>query len=132
MSDQQSFNEEMAFGPRRRATYACSYCNKTQDQVARLIAGPEGVIICDECIALFAKESVETLIDQQVRRCSFCGKDQTLVKRIMVSSSGVVICDECDDLCIEIIEEEQKTVARPKESQPGNSQPDSASPPDSR
>ncbi|MCQ2463198.1 MAG: ATP-dependent Clp protease ATP-binding subunit ClpX [Clostridia bacterium] len=29
----------------------CSFCNKTQDQVATLIAGP-GVYICDECVEL--------------------------------------------------------------------------------
>ena len=30
----------------------CSFCNKTQDQVRKLIAGPKakGVYICDECI----------------------------------------------------------------------------------
>lgn len=28
----------------------CSFCNKTQDQVHKLIAGPSGVYICDECI----------------------------------------------------------------------------------
>lgn len=28
----------------------CSFCGKTQDQVRKLIAGPEGVFICDECI----------------------------------------------------------------------------------
>ena len=28
----------------------CSFCNKTQDQVKKLIAGPAGVYICDECV----------------------------------------------------------------------------------
>ena len=28
----------------------CSFCNKSQDQVRKLIAGPAGVYICDECI----------------------------------------------------------------------------------
>ena len=28
----------------------CSFCNKTQEQVRKLIAGPAGVYICDECI----------------------------------------------------------------------------------
>ena len=30
---------------------ACSFCGKTQDQVKRIIAGPN-VFICDECIQL--------------------------------------------------------------------------------
>ncbi|HEX6776862.1 MAG TPA: ClpX C4-type zinc finger protein, partial [Ktedonobacterales bacterium] len=33
-------------------TYRCSFCGKSQDQVQRLIAGPGGVYICDECIDL--------------------------------------------------------------------------------
>ncbi len=28
----------------------CSFCNKSQAQVRKLIAGPEGAFICDECI----------------------------------------------------------------------------------
>jgi ATP-dependent Clp protease ATP-binding subunit ClpX len=32
--------------------YRCSFCGKSQEQVHRLIAGPGGVYICDECIDL--------------------------------------------------------------------------------
>ena len=32
----------------------CSFCNKTQDQVRKMIAGPTGVYICDECVDLCA------------------------------------------------------------------------------
>ncbi|MEU8244595.1 ATP-dependent Clp protease ATP-binding subunit ClpX [Actinoplanes missouriensis] len=30
----------------------CSFCGKSQKQVKRLIAGPSGVFICDECVGL--------------------------------------------------------------------------------
>ena len=30
----------------------CSFCNKTQDQVRKLIAGPGGIYICDECVEI--------------------------------------------------------------------------------
>ena len=30
----------------------CSFCGKTEKQVRKLIAGPNGVFICDECISL--------------------------------------------------------------------------------
>ena len=33
-------------------SYQCSFCGKAQNQVKRLIAGPERVFICDECVAL--------------------------------------------------------------------------------
>ncbi|HZS94629.1 MAG TPA: ClpX C4-type zinc finger protein [Chloroflexota bacterium] len=35
-----------------RVNYRCSFCGKSQEQVHRLIAGPGGVYICDECIGL--------------------------------------------------------------------------------
>ena len=33
----------------------CSFCGKTQDQVNRLISGPNGAFICDECIDICAE-----------------------------------------------------------------------------
>ena len=30
----------------------CSFCNKTQDQVKKLIAGPNGTYICDQCVGI--------------------------------------------------------------------------------
>ena len=33
----------------------CSFCGKTEDQVRKLIAGPDGVYICDECIEICAE-----------------------------------------------------------------------------
>jgi ATP-dependent Clp protease ATP-binding subunit ClpX len=35
-----------------QTTYHCSFCGKAQGQVKRLIAGPDRVFICDECVAL--------------------------------------------------------------------------------
>ena len=32
----------------------CSFCNKTQEQVRKMIAGPAGVYICDECVDICA------------------------------------------------------------------------------
>ena len=33
----------------------CSFCNKTQAQVRKLIAGPNGTYICDECVEVCAE-----------------------------------------------------------------------------
>lgn len=45
----------------------CSFCNKTQEQVRKMIAGPSGVYICDECVDICAdiieeeyEEEIET------------------------------------------------------------------------
>ncbi len=42
----------------------CSFCHKTQDQVHRLIAGPDGVYICDECVDICA-EIIEEGFDEE-------------------------------------------------------------------
>ena len=35
-----------------QSDYTCSFCTKSQTQVKRLIAGPDRVFICDECVTL--------------------------------------------------------------------------------
>ena len=40
----------------------CSFCNKTQAQVRKLIAGPNGTYICDECIGI-CSEIIEEELD---------------------------------------------------------------------
>ena len=42
----------------------CSFCNKTQEQVRKLIAGPAGVYICDECIDICAEIMEEEYEDE--------------------------------------------------------------------
>ena len=44
----------------------CSFCGKTQDQVRRLIAGPN-VYICDECVELcdeIIQEEIEETLEE--------------------------------------------------------------------
>ncbi|MBE5947609.1 MAG: ATP-dependent Clp protease ATP-binding subunit ClpX [Lachnospiraceae bacterium] len=41
----------------------CSFCGKTQDQVRKLIAGPNGAYICDECVDVCA-EIIEEEFDE--------------------------------------------------------------------
>ena len=43
----------------------CSFCNKTQGQVRKLIAGPAGVYICDECVDICADILEEELEDEE-------------------------------------------------------------------
>ena len=48
-----------------RKQLRCSFCNKTQDQVRKLIAGPN-VYICDECISVCSEiidEEFEEMTD---------------------------------------------------------------------
>ena len=39
----------------------CSFCGKTDDQVKKLIAGPNGTYICDECVGICAE-----IIDEEL------------------------------------------------------------------
>ena len=41
--------------------FRCSFCGKTQDQVRKLIAGPNGAYICDECVDICAE-----IIDEEL------------------------------------------------------------------
>ena len=50
----------------------CSFCNKSQNQVKKLIAGPAGVYICDECVEICEdileeelEEEEETALQEQ-------------------------------------------------------------------
>ena len=45
----------------------CSFCNKTEDQVRKLIAGPGGVYICDECIDVCSEIMEEELADEETQ-----------------------------------------------------------------
>jgi ATP-dependent Clp protease ATP-binding subunit ClpX len=44
----------------------CSFCGKTQDMVQKLIAGPNDVFICDECVEICADIIEEELEEQEV------------------------------------------------------------------
>jgi hypothetical protein len=43
---------ERALGAKLPKTLHCSFCGKSQHQVAKLITGPRGVFICDACVGL--------------------------------------------------------------------------------
>ena len=44
----------------------CSFCNKTQAQVRKLIAGPNGTYICDQCVGI-CSEIIEEELDYNDR-----------------------------------------------------------------
>ena len=90
----------------------CSFCNKTQDDVRKLIAGPT-VYICDECVDV----CVDILADERrsdasttgvppddsagapTNRdsdawCSFCGNRATLETALLIENR-TLLCDSC-------------------------------------
>ncbi|HEY7125760.1 MAG TPA: ClpX C4-type zinc finger protein [Ktedonobacterales bacterium] len=57
---------------RSRKPQKCSFCGTPQDQIQRLIAGPN-VYICDACVERF-RISPEALQEERGLRCSFCAR----------------------------------------------------------
>ncbi len=57
-----------------RKQLRCSFCNKTQDQVRKLIAGP-GVYICDECIEICSE-----IIEEEFEGEAVVNSDINLLK----------------------------------------------------
>ena len=49
-----------------RKMVACSFCGKRQGQARRLISGPEGVYICNECVELCAELIEEEFEDEDM------------------------------------------------------------------
>lgn len=53
-----------------QTTFRCSFCGKTEKQVRKLIAGPSGVYICDECTELCGEilaDEFQEMYDEHVQ-----------------------------------------------------------------
>lgn len=101
---------------RRNTKVRCSFCNISQVDCQKLIAGP-GIYICNECVGA-ASTVAETR--QQTRgpraailqdatkedhTCGFCGKHPSAVEAV-VKGGRTRICNECLNLCHDILHEE--------------------------
>ena len=105
---------------------SCSFCGKSQNEVRKLIAGPQN-FVCNECIKLCndilaedAKPQHLVATDSQpsasrtlrasqdAQRCSFCGgvgSDLGYGDRLIAGPSAS-ICNWCIGICNDIIAEE--------------------------
>ena len=63
-----------------RKQLRCSFCNKTQDQVRKLIAGP-GVYICDECIEICSE-----IIEEEFDGDTVSNSDINLLKPVEIKN----------------------------------------------
>jgi hypothetical protein len=110
----------------QRPAGPCSFCGRSREECAKLIAGP-GVFICERCVAQASGRPAGATFEDRVEapmrleasgseaRCSFCGK-QARQGVLLVASGltgvsggkfgqGARICDECLDLCLQILAE---------------------------
>jgi hypothetical protein len=88
---------------------ACSFCDRTQQEVRKLIAGP-AVYICDSCVAIAGRVTRTATDDPPFvvgpeAQCRFCGK-WPRPDLLVATDQSFSICGECLDLCDEIIDEE--------------------------
>lgn len=107
---------------RRNTKVRCSFCNVSQADTKKLIAGP-GVYICENCVAAARTSFVEggpargprqvvlrpAALDEP-HSCRFCGKAPGQVAAQggtgLVKGGRARICEECLDLCEDILREE--------------------------
>jgi len=108
------FKHEIHFSFRSRVPpeeMVCFGCGRHDDNVQKLIAGPPGVFICDECVAqadlalaTYDSDPSSGLLQERTEGgcCSFCSKS------VAVATAGaeIGICQACIDICQNIISED--------------------------
>ncbi len=100
----------------------CTFCNKPQGEVYRLIASTPSICICNQCITdgwLILSDKPDyvprdlqfEVSDSQMDptlRCSFCHKPSKNVGRMISTTSNSAICEECLDACSMMLIQEEK------------------------
>ncbi|WP_026491312.1 MULTISPECIES: ATP-dependent Clp protease ATP-binding subunit ClpX [unclassified Butyrivibrio] len=92
----------------------CSFCNKTQNQVKKLIAGPAGVYICDECVDICADIIEEEFEDEPIAHDD---RDINLLKPVEIKNfldDYVIGQDEAKKVLSVAVYNHYKRVMAPK------------------
>jgi len=97
--------------PSKETSYLrCSFCERKQSEVLKLVAGPHA-FICNECVSSCTQaitegmptERITLVLGKQAEAgCSFCGKKPKEVERV-VGVPKAHICNECIAICLEIL-----------------------------
>ncbi|MEA3075096.1 MAG: hypothetical protein QOF60_4 [Actinomycetota bacterium] len=100
---------------RRSSKVRCSFCNVSQVDTKKLVAGP-GVYVCEQCIEVGedvvrtgdpVKGPRQVVLRSAITEdhaCGFCAKPPAQVKGMVKGGRGR-ICNECLDLCQAILDE---------------------------
>ena len=80
----------------------CSFCNKTQNEVRKLIAGPK-VHICEECVDLCIDILKEEL-GKKPQNCLLCRLTKEMQEMTRIPGRGP-LCTTCLDAVRAVIEE---------------------------
>jgi len=89
-----------------KETDHCSFCRKGSPKVSKLLTGPNGIHICNECLKICddvlkqyekhppPKKGEEPAIDREILRCSFCLRSEDEL-RSLIAGPTVYICGDC-------------------------------------
>ena len=85
----------------RKPSLRCSFCNKTQRDIRRLIAGP-GVNICDDCVEICVTTLREACVSERsitsappaALYCSVCSLAKSWLEGSRIPDRGFV-CGAC-------------------------------------
>ena len=101
--------------------FHCSFCGKGQDEVRKLIAGPNNIFICDECIDLCADIIEEELEDQYDENDNADSEINLLKPREIKAflDDYVIGQDEAKKVLSVAVYNHYKRIVSPKESDDG-------------
>jgi len=93
-------------------TLRCSFCSKSQDDVSKLIAGPD-VYICDECVDVCQEIISDDVIDKPDQTsppdtkyvCSLCSGLSPAEQITIIRHRGVAVCKSCIDAILATLSE---------------------------
>jgi hypothetical protein len=74
----------------------CSFCDKTKLQVKKLVAGPDGIYICENCVGLCA-DIIEEDSRMEIEKSEMSDLDPSLPKVLtdeVVINQCILICDQ--------------------------------------
>src|SRR6185503_313688 len=99
----------------------CSFCNKLQRRVRKLIKGPEHLYICDECVQVCVEiladdqraataEPPHWVVNADATSCALCG--------MMVRPNEAVRIRDLAPLCVTCVRDVEVTAAAQRRGQP--------------
>ena len=93
----------------------CSFCSKSQDEVSKLIAGPD-VYICDECVDVCQEIIADRVIEKPDGTspsdskyvCNLCGGLSSAEQTTIIRDQGAVVCKSCIDAILATVMPEKR------------------------
>ena len=66
----------------------CSFCGKSQDEVRKLISGPNGIYICDECVDICSEIIDEDMLEDMLEIALILEESEVQAEKIGLAEDG--------------------------------------------